>query len=730
MIFDKYPYTNFHEMNDDWIIQAMRELKQELDDFVATNHLTYADPIEYNPDSAYPAFTIVTHNNTAYLSKRAVPAGTIPSDLTADYWLMVFPFGDLINEAVDMSLEDLEATVNEYMQQAIDSLPAIVADWLAEHPEVTTTIPDEAISFPKLSVALRDVLFDGYDASVISSSLNSSVFTQGSLSNANGSEIAASNACRTGFVQFEKGVVVVRSATDYVSKVYRYTAEEVFVDIPLSDIDIQWNAFAADPAYKYRFVIVRDDSADFTPADLPLVPIPYYMQQSSYEPQSDMDMVLSVLGINTASEPKPMFNDADWARGYLAEDRVRAIITQNDDFFTTKAARVHAGDVVTVTIRIPLTETRAYLYYAYVRGVNNLTYVSQRYGGPSAYNNSDENYRYYTVSITVESDGYIIFSYRPHGEPISASQFLNSSTTNNIERLDNRIDDVENELDANATEPEYYRFPSDEQLPICVCHRGLASSGLPENTIPAFYDAWESGWKWLETDIRMTSDGVWVCLHDETINRTGRNADGTAISETIKIADITYAQALTYDFGIYAGQQYAGTKILSLDDFLNFCNKSHLYAQLEIKNSTWTKAQVLTAWTIVQKYRMERKVMLLCSSIGPIDDLLEDYPYVSVAITRTGAWTPIAQADWATTVPYPNGVKSGKNKVYWEQKFVDFSSKTDMQNFVDYCHHWGLNAGVYCPTTGQEMSDLVDTLDIACSQYIKYDEAKLDALNQ
>lgn len=445
----------------------------------------------------------------------------------------------------------------------------------------------------------------------------------------------------------------------------------------------------------------------------------------------------TIIGIESTTGE--LFETTDWVVGYLGSTKVMNA-TSNGDMRTSKAAAVHAGDTITVTIAIPLSEQYAYLYYAYVTGVNDLTYVSQRYGGSSKYNSADSSYRYYSLTIDVIADGYIVFSYRPHGEQISASHFLGSSTTNNIEKLDIRLDDAEDDISGNSTaiaanaeaitaintEADYYRFPSDDSLPICVCHRGLATEGLPENTLTAYRDAKDKGWKWVETDIRMTSDGVWVCLHDASINRTARNADGTAISGTVNIADITYEQALTYDFGIYAGSQYAGTKILTLDDFLNYCNKAHLYAQLEIKNSLWTKAQLLTAWNIVLKYRMGRKVMLLCSSIGSIDDLLEDYPYVPVTMTRPGAWTPIAQADWETTVPYPNGVKSGKNKVYWEQIRTGFSNKADMQNFVDYCHYWGVNAGVYCPTTVSAMGDLVDTLDIVCSQYVKYDEVKAD----
>jgi glycerophosphoryl diester phosphodiesterase len=55
--------------------------------------------------------------------------------------------------------------------------------------------------------------------------------------------------------------------------------------------------------------------------------------------------------------------------------------------------------------------------------------------------------------------------------------------------------------------------------PIVVAHRG-ASAVVPENTLPAFLAAWESGATWVEADTQPTADGVPVILHDETLDRT------------------------------------------------------------------------------------------------------------------------------------------------------------------------------------------------------------------
>ena len=122
-----------------------------------------------------------------------------------------------------------------------------------------------------------------------------------------------------------------------------------------------------------------------------------------------------------------------------------------------------------------------------------------------------------------------------------------------------------------------------------VNHRGY-NSVAPENTLPAFKLSRQNGFMYVETDVRFTSDGTAVCLHDESISRTARNSDGTQISFTVNIADITYEQALTYDFGIWKGSSYVGTKIPTFDEFLTLCKNFGLRPYIELK--TGTQAQI------------------------------------------------------------------------------------------------------------------------------------------
>jgi glycerophosphoryl diester phosphodiesterase len=55
--------------------------------------------------------------------------------------------------------------------------------------------------------------------------------------------------------------------------------------------------------------------------------------------------------------------------------------------------------------------------------------------------------------------------------------------------------------------------------PIPFAHRGGTSSA-PENTLPAFEHAAELGYRYLETDVHLTLDGVLVAFHDADLQRT------------------------------------------------------------------------------------------------------------------------------------------------------------------------------------------------------------------
>lgn len=71
----------------------------------------------------------------------------------------------------------------------------------------------------------------------------------------------------------------------------------------------------------------------------------------------------------------------------------------------------------------------------------------------------------------------------------------------------------------------------DSPLPLAFAHRGGAGTGDNvgiENSMAAFRDAYERGFRHLETDVRCSSDGVVYAVHDETLKRLTGNPRAVA----------------------------------------------------------------------------------------------------------------------------------------------------------------------------------------------------------
>lgn len=90
----KAPYTDFHDLNLDWIIEVLNEFNTKLTDFVSLATIKYADPIQWDITSQYEANTVVVDSTgNAYLSVRPVPSG-VSLDRT-EFWTKIGNFDEL-----------------------------------------------------------------------------------------------------------------------------------------------------------------------------------------------------------------------------------------------------------------------------------------------------------------------------------------------------------------------------------------------------------------------------------------------------------------------------------------------------------------------------------------------------------------------------------------------------------------------------------------------------------
>lgn len=88
------PYTNFHDLNLDWIMDELNEFNTKLTNFVSLATIKYANPIQWDITSQYEANTVVVDSNgNAYLSVKPVPSG-VSLDRT-EFWTKIGNFDEL-----------------------------------------------------------------------------------------------------------------------------------------------------------------------------------------------------------------------------------------------------------------------------------------------------------------------------------------------------------------------------------------------------------------------------------------------------------------------------------------------------------------------------------------------------------------------------------------------------------------------------------------------------------
>jgi glycerophosphoryl diester phosphodiesterase len=136
---------------------------------------------------------------------------------------------------------------------------------------------------------------------------------------------------------------------------------------------------------------------------------------------------------------------------------------------------------------------------------------------------------------------------------------------------------------------------------LVIAHRG-ASGHAPENTLAAFRRAVALGATFIETDLHLSRDAHFVAIHDETLERT-TNGRG-------RVREFSLADLRKLDAGSWFGSEFAGERIPTLPEILEFAKKNDAVFYLELKlKETWGAEHALVS-ALRQSGEIARVVVL------------------------------------------------------------------------------------------------------------------------
>jgi len=355
----------------------------------------------------------------------------------------------------------------------------------------------------------------------------------------------------------------------------------------------------------------------------------------------------AIRSLNGSLSDANYFVDYTFYDGYVNADGGISTPTSNKERYTS-LIEVPADGKIGVILRYPEDRAMWLMYAAYD---SNQEYIKRYHIKNSITAKSaneiitiDSRAKFIRFSFRSFNDCYFAV-YNPIIDRLNTVVLNTNSMKNDIELSLNSISSVKS-----------------------VNHRGFVDA--PENTLPAYKLSRKMGFTYVETDITFTSDNVPVLLHDTKINRVARNSDGSEISEIVNITEITYEQALAYDFGIYKGEQYAGTKIPTFTEFIILCKRLGLHPYVELKRGS--QEQISGLVPIAKRYDMLENITWISFYTS-----LLGYVKTSLPNARLGY---LVDTITSTKIDEAVALKTSENKV-----FIDTDYRNLTPEIVESC---------------------------------------------
>ena len=165
--------------------------------------------------------------------------------------------------------------------------------------------------------------------------------------------------------------------------------------------------------------------------------------------------------------------------------------------------------------------------------------------------------------------------------------------------------------------------------PYIIAHRGN-SELCPENTLAAFKQAIEDGADILETDLHLTQDGQFVCIHDTTVDRT-TNGQG-------KVCELKLSEIKTLN-AAYGQTIFENQKVPTLEEVSEIIPEDRLLA-LELKTDYFLKSRVVEQLIDkLQVYGVLNRTMILSFSKSRLKSVKQVAPDLPLGwISMTNLW--------------------------------------------------------------------------------------------
>lgn len=172
-----------------------------------------------------------------------------------------------------------------------------------------------------------------------------------------------------------------------------------------------------------------------------------------------------------------------------------------------------------------------------------------------------------------------------------------------------------------------------------TAHRG-DSANAPENTMSAIMLADENGADIIEIDVRQTKDGRYILMHDENLKRT------TGVNERVGVLDYEYISTL--DAGSYFSEEFAGEKIPTLEEVIEYAVEEDIFLNIELKPAKTDKAYEDGIVEILEAYDYINKCVVASinyDTIANIKKLNSDITTVYIMTMAFGEFEDLEYAD-------------------------------------------------------------------------------------